>query len=144
MPAQEGAEKRSAGNDTSVDPLSSESLKLTSKAASDLDDTYDLYQRHAGESLDPQEAKRVLRKIDRRVLPVLIVIYLLQYLDKNGINYAAVYGLEKDTGLTGQVSCDQQNLPRRSWADDHVFRTTHGWAVYFILVTWALNTLQAT
>ncbi|KAK5162912.1 uncharacterized protein LTR77_011073 [Saxophila tyrrhenica] len=29
----------------------------------------------------------MLRKVDLRVLPVLIVIYLLQYLDKNGINY---------------------------------------------------------
>ncbi len=73
------------------------------KSDSDLDDNYRLYQQQAGQQLDPVEAKRVLRKIDRRVLPVLIVIYLLQYLDKNGINYASAYGLEEGTHLEGQV-----------------------------------------
>ncbi|KAK3051090.1 hypothetical protein LTR09_007840 [Extremus antarcticus] len=72
------------------------------KSDSDLDDNYRLYQQQAGQQLDPVEAKRVLRKIDRRVLPVLIVIYLLQYLDKNGINYASAYGLEEGTHLEGQ------------------------------------------
>ena len=88
-----------------TEPISNhspESPYLSSKAASDLDDNYDLYQRQAGEDLDPQEAKSVLRKIDRRIVPILFVIYLLQYLDKNGINYASVYGLEDGTGLKGQ------------------------------------------
>ena len=79
------------------------SEKLSSSAtASDLDDNYDLYKRQDGAGYDAAEAKRVLRKIDLRIVPVLFTIYLLQYLDKNGINYAAVYGLEKGTHLTGQ------------------------------------------
>jgi hypothetical protein len=87
----------------SVDPAESpDSLK---KLGSDLDDNYALYQQQAGEQLDPEEAKRVLRKIDMRIIPVLFIIYLLQYLDKNGINYASVYGLEEGTGLVGQVRC---------------------------------------
>ena len=81
--------------------------KLSSIPGSDLDETYDIYKRHAGEELDPVEAKRVLQKVDRRILPILIVIYLLQYLDKNGINYASVYGLEDGTHLEGQVCCAQ-------------------------------------
>ncbi|KAL9066363.1 MAG: hypothetical protein Q9157_007164 [Trypethelium eluteriae] len=71
-------------------------------SSSDVDDTYDLYKQHAADDISAAEAKRVLRKIDLRILPILIVTYLLQYLDKNGINYASVYGLQKGTGLHGQ------------------------------------------
>ncbi|KAF1822971.1 allantoate permease [Dissoconium aciculare CBS 342.82] len=52
--------------------------------------------------LQGQDAKEVLRKIDIRILPVLFLIYLLQYLDKNGINYASAYGLAAGTQLKGQ------------------------------------------
>ncbi|KAK4621488.1 hypothetical protein CLAFUW4_07181 [Fulvia fulva] len=76
--------------------------QLSSPAASELDDNYDVYKQHAGEEIDPAEAKKVVRKIDVRVIPVLFLLYLLQYLDKNGINYASVYGLEEGTGLQGQ------------------------------------------
>jgi hypothetical protein len=76
-----------------------------SSASSDLDDTYEIYKQSAvqeSDPIDPAEAKKVLRKIDVRIVPVLFVIYLLQYMDKNGINYASVYGLQKGTHLHGQ------------------------------------------
>lgn len=88
-------------NVTAIRP-SPPSPDLASKPDSDLEESYEIYQRRAGETLDPVEAKRVLRKIDRRILPILVVIYLLQYLDKNGINYASAYGLEEGTNLQGQ------------------------------------------
>jgi MFS family permease len=53
---------------------------------------------HAGND----ESKKVLRRIDVRILPVLFLIYLLQYLDKNGINYASAYGLAAGTQLKDQ------------------------------------------
>lgn len=102
--ANEGFGNEWKGNDVAADPASSESPKLDASSLSGLDDNYALYQQHAGEEVDPLEAKRVLRKVDLRVLPVLFTIYLLQYLDKNGINYAEVYGLNEGTGLSGQVS----------------------------------------
>ena len=71
-------------------------------ASSDLDDNYHLYRRSDEQELDPTESKRVLRKLDFRIVPILFLIYLLQYLDKNGINYASVYGLQKGTNLHGQ------------------------------------------
>jgi len=70
--------------------------------ASDLDDSYAIYKGQTSLDIDPAEAKKVLRKIDIRILTVLFVTYLLQYLDKNGINYASVYGLQKGTHLHGQ------------------------------------------
>lgn len=80
----------------------SKSPKAGSTRSSDLDDNYAIYQQNAGQDSDPAEERRVLRKIDRRLVPILILIYFLQYIDKNGINYASVYGLQKGTNLHGQ------------------------------------------
>lgn len=74
----------------------------TPTESSDLDDNYHLYKRSDEQEIDPAESKRVLRKLDARLVPILFLIYLLQYLDKNGINYASVYGLQKGTHLQGQ------------------------------------------
>lgn len=52
--------------------------------------------------IDLDEEKAVLRKIDRVVLPVMALVFFFQYLDKQGINYAAVFGLQQDLRLTGQ------------------------------------------
>lgn len=67
-----------------------------------LDDNYELYKRGKNEEIDPAEAKRVLRKIDYRIVPILFITYMLQYLDKNSINFASVYGLKTGTHLVGQ------------------------------------------
>lgn len=66
-----------------------------------VDDNYEIYKSVRDDEIDPEEAKRVLRKIDRRILPILFFTYMLQYLDKNTINFASVYGLQKGTGLIG-------------------------------------------
>ena len=46
--------------------------------------------------------KRVLRKIDLVILPLLLIIYCLQSLDKTALSYASVFGLIKDTNLHGE------------------------------------------
>lgn len=66
------------------------------------DDNYELYKDGKNIDADPAEIKRVLRKIDYRIMPILFVTYMLQYLDKNSINFASVYGLQKGTHLVGQ------------------------------------------
>jgi sugar phosphate permease len=78
------------------------SPRLSSEASSQLDDTYEAYKKNQGLEIDAVEAKKVLRKIDIRIVPILFFIYLLQYLDKNGINYASAFGLEEGTNLKGQ------------------------------------------
>ncbi|KAL5115037.1 hypothetical protein ACEQ8H_007078 [Pleosporales sp. CAS-2024a] len=70
-----------------------------SESSSQLDDTYAAYKSHAGTEIDAAEAKKTLRKIDARIVPILFFIYLLQYLDKNGINYASAYGFIQGTHL---------------------------------------------
>ncbi|XPS77869.1 hypothetical protein M3J09_009893 [Ascochyta lentis] len=74
----------------------------SSEASSQLDDTYEAYKNNQGTDVDPAEAKKTLRKIDFRIVPILFFTYLLQYLDKNGINYASAFGLQEGTNLKGQ------------------------------------------
>src|SRR6478735_6510455 len=78
------------------------SLPVHSETSSQFDDAYETYKKNQGAQIDAAEAKRVLRKIDVRIVPILFFIYLLQYLDKNGINYASAYGLNEGTKLKGQ------------------------------------------
>ncbi|KAM0555088.1 hypothetical protein ACHAPJ_006437 [Fusarium lateritium] len=53
------------------------------------------------DEIDPEEEKRLVRKLDRVIMPLMAVVYFFQYLDKGSINYAAVFGLREDLNLTG-------------------------------------------
>ncbi|KAK5106250.1 hypothetical protein LTS08_000368 [Lithohypha guttulata] len=53
-------------------------------------------------ALTHENNKRVLKKIDTRILPVILAIYFLQALDKATLAYASVFGLVQDTGLVGR------------------------------------------
>ncbi|KAE8355945.1 MFS general substrate transporter [Aspergillus coremiiformis] len=55
-------------------------------------------------SLEEREAaeKALVRKIDLRLLPMLIIMYILNYLDRNNIASARLAGLPEDLGLHGQ------------------------------------------
>ncbi|TVY44230.1 Thiamine pathway transporter [Lachnellula occidentalis] len=46
------------------------------------------------------DEKKLVRKIDWMVMPLMFACYILQYLDKTLINYANVMGLKDDTGTT--------------------------------------------
>lgn len=46
--------------------------------------------------------KRLVRKIDLVVLPLLAGTYVLQYIDKQAMSYAAVFDLLTGTGITGE------------------------------------------
>lgn len=52
--------------------------------------------------LTPENNAKVLRKIDLRLLPLLLGIYFLQQLDKSTISYASVFGIVEKAHLHGQ------------------------------------------
>ncbi|KAK6008103.1 hypothetical protein QM012_000006 [Aureobasidium pullulans] len=58
-------------------------------------------------SLEPEyaaQAERQLgKKIDKRILPLVVIIYLFNYLDRNLITQARLYGLQRDTKVNGAV-----------------------------------------
>ena len=79
-----------------------ESDIISPTTTKDYDETYEVYKTQDVRDLDPTEARRVLRKIEWHILPLLMGTYMLQYLDKSSINFAAVFGLEAGTHLHGQ------------------------------------------
>ncbi|KAI8674058.1 MFS domain-containing protein [Fusarium keratoplasticum] len=54
------------------------------------------------EDIDPEEERKLVRKLDRVIMPLMALVYFFQYLDKGSINYAAVFGLKTDLKLTGE------------------------------------------
>ncbi|KAJ8087662.1 hypothetical protein PM082_006497 [Marasmius tenuissimus] len=48
-----------------------------------------------------EEDRRVLRKIDRWLMPVVLLVYFLQQLDKSSLSYTSVFGIVEETGLKG-------------------------------------------
>ncbi|KAJ6120916.1 hypothetical protein N7523_005196 [Penicillium sp. IBT 18751x] len=49
-----------------------------------------------------REGAHVLRILDWRLMPILYVTYVIQFLDKLSLNYASAYSLNADLGLEGQ------------------------------------------
>ena len=56
---------------------------------------------------DPIRLKKLVRKIDLTIAPLLAAVYFLQFLDKTTLSYTAVMGIRTDTHLVGQ---DYSNL----------------------------------
>ncbi|KAL6157038.1 hypothetical protein ACJQWK_06638 [Exserohilum turcicum] len=54
----------------------------------------------AAEDIDPVIEKRVRRKLDTHVVPLLSVLYLLAFLDRSNIGNARIAGMEKDLHLS--------------------------------------------
>ncbi|KAI8219231.1 MFS transporter prlL [Colletotrichum sp. SAR 10_86] len=49
---------------------------------------------------DPATEKALVRKIDLRIFPVMIVLFILNFIDRNNFANARLSGLEKDLKLT--------------------------------------------
>lgn len=61
--------------------------------------------------------KRLVRKIDRCLLPLVVIIYLFNYLDRNSITQARLYGLRKDTSRWRGISDRHLHLLGRLYCD---------------------------
>jgi hypothetical protein len=70
---------------------------------------------------DPVQLKRLVRKIDLTIAPLLACVYFLQFLDKTTLSYTAVMGIRTDTGLVGQ---DYSNLSMLFYIGEWNYRTT--------------------
>lgn len=49
-----------------------------------------------------EEERAVLKRIDYRVLPLLLGAYFFQQLDKSSLSYVSIFGIQKDAGLVGR------------------------------------------
>lgn len=55
--------------------------------------------------VDEATSKRLKRMIDKRVLVVMMVTYLIQTIDKGALSFASVMGIIEDTNLQGNQVC---------------------------------------
>jgi hypothetical protein len=74
----------------------SEHLEKTEKG---VDEAAELVASEGRIYVYADDNKRVLRKIDLVILPLLLNIYALQGLNKTSLTYASVFGLIQDTHL---------------------------------------------
>ncbi|KAL2417683.1 putative transporter [Exophiala dermatitidis] len=56
---------------------------------------------HATPLLSPSEERKLVRKIDMHIIPVMFVLYLFQYLDKTSLGGTAIMGIIQDAKLKG-------------------------------------------
>ncbi|KAJ7052717.1 allantoate permease [Mycena amicta] len=99
MDASTTSEKTSEGRYTVTSPT----LKSAQASSASLDRAIVYLEMHQ----DGQQGEatvdhaQLVRKIDRHIVPIALVAYTLQFLDKLDINYAAVMGLNQELKLVG-------------------------------------------
>ncbi|KAK7994533.1 hypothetical protein PG991_016121 [Apiospora marii] len=52
-------------------------------------------------SYEGKQGKKVVRKIDLRLIPIMALLYLCSHIDRGNIGNAKIEGMDKDLGLTG-------------------------------------------
>ena len=88
-------------------------------------------------TVTPSDNTRLLRTIDLHILPIILIIYCLQSLDKTALSYASVFGLEEDLNLQGQ---------EYSWCGAIVYVAQLVWqpVIAYMLVKFPLGKFIAT
>ena len=57
---------------------------------------------HGEVSFDYEEERRVLKRIDYRILPLILGAYFFQQLDKSALSYVSIFGIMEDAHLTSK------------------------------------------
>ncbi|KAI8624779.1 MFS general substrate transporter [Xylariaceae sp. FL1651] len=57
---------------------------------------------HGEIAFDYEDEHGVLKRVDRRILPLLLGAYFFQQLDKSSLSYVSIFGIIKDAHLTSQ------------------------------------------
>ncbi|CCO32369.1 hypothetical protein RSOLAG1IB_10200 [Rhizoctonia solani AG-1 IB] len=53
----------------------------------------------SGEPLTPEAALKLRKKIDRHLLPLMMILYWVQFMDKTTLGNSAILGIRTDTHL---------------------------------------------
>lgn len=97
------------------------------KDVSNADAALDFLQQHGDvREMTSEDERRLKRKIDWRIVPLMFGCYILQYLDKTLINYANVMGLQEDTGITGD---QYSQLAMIFYVSYLAFEFPHAWGM---------------
>ncbi|KAH6723929.1 putative MFS transporter [Leptodontidium sp. MPI-SDFR-AT-0119] len=71
-----------------------------------LDKAYNYIQNTASLNTGDVDIRAVRRRVDFRLIPIMLLVYAMQVLDKVNINYAAVMGFNQDLHLKGNNFSD--------------------------------------
>ncbi|KAF4947677.1 hypothetical protein FGADI_10248 [Fusarium gaditjirri] len=52
-------------------------------------------------TMTPAEERKLVRKIDLHLMPLMFILYLFQYLDKTSLGYTSIMGILEDANLNG-------------------------------------------
>lgn len=55
--------------------------------------------------ISPEENRRLFWKVNSRILPIMVVTYFCQSLDKGTLGFSSIMGIQEDTHLVGQQVC---------------------------------------
>ncbi|KAL2848428.1 major facilitator superfamily domain-containing protein [Aspergillus pseudoustus] len=58
-------------------------------------------QLHGQASFSADAEKKLVRKVDFMLLPIMLFAYMMAFLDKQALNYTSLMGLREDLGLVG-------------------------------------------
>jgi hypothetical protein len=81
------------------------------------------------------DEKKVLRKMDVRLIPMLAILYLLSFLDRGNIGNAKIEGLQQELQMTGSQynwCCKYTFDSRRSFRSNGNFNTSD--CLFFLLL----------
>lgn len=65
----------------------------------EVDSAAQLAVRFSG-ALDPEEALRIRKKVDKHILPMMCTLYWVQFMDKTTLGNSTALGIMKATNLT--------------------------------------------
>ncbi|EFX06589.1 major facilitator superfamily transporter allantoate [Grosmannia clavigera kw1407] len=91
-------------------------LEVPSHGLEAVDNAYEFAKENHAGPISDAEYKRLLRKIDLRLVPLMLITYTLNFMDKNTMSYSANFGLITDNHLRGK---------QYSWASGSVFYLTY-------------------
>lgn len=96
-----------APQEATIDVVAEAAVKAVKAGhARDVDVAAQILADHGHEMLEhswtSEEDKKLMRKVDWRLIPILFVCATMSGLDKTAISGAAIYGLKKDLNLVGQ------------------------------------------
>ncbi|EER33709.1 hypothetical protein CTRG_02527 [Candida tropicalis MYA-3404] len=86
---------------TSIVSLSGKPIEISEN----VDDAMKLVRDHQDEEIELDEitSKKLLRKIDLCLLPVMCLLYCFQFMDKLSTSYASILGLRKELNMVGDM-----------------------------------------
>lgn len=101
-----GLEKEKASHQhlehvNSFDDTEKQRVQAHHAADSDMDEAAKVLADAGKVEYTIEEDRRVLRKIDTWILPVLCLVYWIQQLDKSSVSYAAVFDLRESCMSSG-------------------------------------------